>query len=199
MIISRVENYLYSTDINYIDTVKLTEHCLQIEKYLADNLPDIELDWYGNKTSAHNNRYNIFTFAGKEINELYYAIKDNVSQFLDVQQTYMIKGWLNVYSKGQFVDWHGHWPKEAKVWHGFFCVQTGDYISSTCYKVPGVKDIIEIPSIEGRLVFGKSEGDEHKSSKWLQDYPRITIAFDIIPIDSIKDKTWGNHFIPFKL
>ena len=55
-------------------------------------------------------------------------------------------------------------------------------------------------SEEGLIVFGKSDGDKHRSSPWRETKRhRITIAFDIIPIESIESKLQGNHFIPFKI
>jgi hypothetical protein len=55
---------------------------------------------------------------------------------------------------------------------------------------------LTIPSKEGLLVIGRSNGDLHKSSEWLGDKPRVTLAFDISPIESINFKI--NHYIPFK-
>lgn len=199
MITTYVQDYLYSTELHNIDNVKLTEHCLQIEKYLLDHVPSANLEWFGTKTGALHERYNIFTFAREELNELYHSIRDTVSRFLEPRTAYMLKGWLNVFYKGQFVNWHGHWPSKKGVWHGFYCVQTGEYISKTSYRIPDVPNVIDVPSVNGKLVFGKSEGDTHKSSEWNQDYPRITIAFDIAPVNSIENKTLGNHFIPFKI
>ena len=72
--------------------------------------------------------------------------------------------------------------------------------SYTEYKIPEVKNIIKIISEEGLIVFGKSDGDKHRSSPWRETKRhRITIAFDIIPIESIEYKLQGNHFIPFKI
>jgi hypothetical protein len=50
----------------------------------------------------------------------------------------------------------------------------------------------------GLLVFGDSAGDEHRSSKWNQPDPRITIAFDIVPVNKLDLSTEINHYIPFK-
>ena len=111
---------------------------------------------------------------------------------------YMIKCWLNVFRKGEKVDWHNHWPAYKKVWHGFYCVQVGD--SFTEYKIPKVNNIVKVKSKEGLLVVGKSEDDQHRSSPWNEEQrPRITVAFDIVPIDSVDNELRVNHFIPFKI
>jgi hypothetical protein len=192
------KNYLYGKQIKSIDNKKLIEQCLDIEKMLLSNLPNIKLGWYGNLITAHHSKYTLLTFPIKELNTLYHEIVKNVSPFLDKEKCYMIKSWMNVFRKGEKVDWHDHWPSEKKVWHGFYCVQVGK--SYTEYKIPKVKKIIKVISKEGLLVFGKSDGDKHRSSEWKEEnYPRITLAFDIIPVESIESKYQLNHFIPFKI
>ena len=47
------------------------------------------------------------------------------------------------------------------------------------------------------MVVGKSENDRHRSSIWNEEHrPRITIAFDIVPIESVDDPLEANYFIP---
>ena len=191
------EDYLYSVDIDTIDNVALVEHCLEIEQFLIENLPPVNPSWYGNMTSAFNDKYNLLTFAGPELNKLYHEMLKQISPFLEKETAYMVKSWLNVYRTGQSVNWHTHWPSPKRVWHGFYCAQVGE--SATYYKIPGVKEVITVPSKDGRLVFGKSDGDEHRSSEWKDEsMPRLTLAFDIVPVESIANKVHGNHFIPFK-
>jgi hypothetical protein len=192
------KDYLYGCELNSIENEKLAKHCLDIEKILLSNLPNIDYAWYGSLTTAHHLKYNLLTFPIKELNILYHEIVKNVFPFLDKEKCYMIKSWMNIFRKGEKVDWHKHWLAEKKVWHGFYCVQVNN--SHTEYKIPKVKKIIKVKSKDGLLVFGKSDGDEHKSSEWKRtDYPRITLAFDIIPVESIDNKYQINHFIPFKL
>ena len=191
------EDYLYSIDLDTIDNVELVKHCLEIEQFLVKNLPPVNTGWYGNLTSAHNRMYNLLTFPIPELNKLYHELVKNISPFLEKETTYMVKSWLNVYRAGQYVNWHNHWPAPKRVWHGFYCAQVGE--SSTYYKIPNVKEVITVPSKDGRLVFGKSDGDEHRSSEWKDEtMPRLTLAFDIVPVQSIDDKMFVNHFIPFK-
>ena len=191
------EDYLYGVQIGSIDNQSLVTHCLDIEQYLLRVLPPVTAGWYGNITSAHNKSYNFLTFPGNEINRLFHVLVKEISPVLEKETCYMIKSWVNIYREGQSVGWHKHWESSKRVWHGFYCAQVGE--SSTYYKIPGVEEVITVPSKEGLLVFGKSDGDEHRSSEWLDSTrPRITIAFDIVPVDSIDDKTCVNHFIPFK-
>ena len=60
-----------------------------------------------------------------------------------------------------------------------------------------MKNTVKIESKDNLLVIGKSDNDKHRSSVWNQDTPRITIAFDILPVSSIyKEFNTLNHWIP---
>ena len=113
-------NYLYGYQTDSINNKALVDHCLRIEKTLIKNFSNIDPDWYGNVASAHNDKYNLLTFPGIELNQLYYELVKNISGLLD-NRTYVLKSWLNVFRKGQQVKWHPHWAPELKVWHGFYC------------------------------------------------------------------------------
>ena len=189
-------DYLYSVDTSNIDNKLLVDQCLFIEKYLLNDLPVIDTHRYGCLTTAHHLEYNFLTSPLNEINKLYHTLKKHLKPFLEKDTNYMIKSWLNVFRENQKIDWHGHWPHEFRVWHGFYCLQVGT--SCTYYKIPNHSEIIKVPSVDGRIVFGKSQGDEHCSSTWTDNsIPRITIAFDIIPVDSLKNIYRINHYIPF--
>ena len=107
----------------------------------------------------------------------------NTKPLLEKDTQYVLKGWLNVYRTGENIDWHDHWLAPAKVWHGFYCVGVEEQPSATLYKIPNVPEVT-VPSKDGLLVVGKSENDLHKSTIWTGKNPRITIAFDIVPITS---------------
>jgi len=192
------KDYLYSFSLSSIDNNELVDYSLKVEALLKRNLKRLDsTDWYGTFTTANHDKYNFLTFPNKQVSKLYREIYGNVSPLLD-DKPYMIKCWLNVFRKGEKVDWHNHWPAYKKVWHGFYCVQVGE--SFTEYRIPKVKDIVKVKSKEGLLVVGKSEDDQHRSSPWNEEQrPRITVAFDIVPIDSVDNELRVNHFIPFKI
>ena len=107
---------------------------------------------------------------------------------------------MNIYRKGDFIDWHTHWPKEKNSWHGFFCVDCEP--SYTTYRLPNRYEPVNVTSENNLLVIGKSDNDRHRSSEWpYTDRDRITIAFDIIPRQSIVPcfpyDGALNHWIPF--
>lgn len=183
-----VDDYLYSFNTTNIDNISLYKKCLAIEKVIFNTTPAVPKGVYGNQSTARHNYYNIFTFPVTEINQLYKHIVDNINPILDKNTNYVLKGWLNVYRTGENIDWHDHWPANAKVWHGFYCVGVEEQPSATLYKIPNIPEI-EVPSKDGLLVVGKSENDLHKSTVWTGKKPRITIAFDIVPIPSINFNT----------
>jgi len=188
-------DYVYSIKLKSLNNVELIKYCLEVEEMLRNTLTPVENPgWYGTFTTANHHAYNFLTFPNIEVNKLYKEISKYASYLLK-DNVYMIKSWVNIYRKGEKVDWHDHWPAPKKVWHGFYCVRVGD--SYTEYKIPKVEDVIKINSEEGLLVIGKSENDKHRSSPWTEiDRPRITIAFDIVPVESIENKLQPNHFIP---
>ena len=197
MITTYHEDYLYSVDLNTIDNKSLVDDCLEIEQGLVQSLSHINTGSYGTRTTALHDKYNLLTFTRPELNKLYHEMVKHITPFLETKSAYMLKSWLNVYRAGQQISWHRHWPPPMRVWHGFYCAQVGE--SATYYKIPGLEETITVPSKEGRLVFGKSDGDEHCSSIWTDEsIPRLTLAFDIIPVDSIAKTVKVNHFIPFK-
>jgi hypothetical protein len=203
------DDYLYGFKLNSIDNIKLMEDCLYVENFILKNFQPLPITEqpdafkiYGNNATAQHPKYNLFTFPIEQLNKLYYEIVKNTCKFLNKEKCYMLKSWLNVFRKGQKINWHSHWGPQFKVWHGFYCVNTEE--SYTEYSIPNVKDIIKVKSENGLLVFGKSDGDLHKSSEWQNnEVPRITIAFDVVPIDALKQtknyKLDINHFIPFKI
>jgi hypothetical protein len=140
------------------------------------------------------NSYNLLMYPLPQFHELYSEIKqffyDELSPNPDTK--YYIQSWLNYYHKGDYIEWHSHWKPELNTWHGFFCVNTEP--SYTSYKIPNYPDIVDIECKNNLLVMSPSNGDEHRSSEWAGDNPRITIAFDIVPREHIGVSI--NHWIP---
>jgi hypothetical protein len=201
-----VDDYLYGFQLDSIDNQALFNKCLVMEDIIIKTTSPAEKGWYGNLTSAKNQEYNLFTFPVKELHQLYEAMVKNIPQLLDKNTSYVLKSWMNVYRKGDKVSWHAHWPPECKVWHGFYCVNVGENESATNYKIPRIKEIVNVPSVNGLLVVGKSDDDRHTSTEWQGDKPRVTLAFDIIPMWAANPNENTNmydlslyHYIPFKV
>jgi len=194
MINELIPNFLFSKMIQ-IDNKKLLENCLELEKYVIDKNGEQEISTLaGSYTTQNFSKYNFFSYHTQQTSDLLENIREVVKPLLPEKQ-YVIQCWLNVFKKGSFIDWHGHWESSARAYHGYYCVNVGN--SYTSYKIP--PDIqYDVQNKNGLLVFGKSDGDKHKSSEWDEDFPRITIAFDLIPVvqNSIQ-KTYNEHYIPF--
>jgi hypothetical protein len=194
-------NYLYSKDLKSIDNSKLFIECLEVERYLKQtiNTQQDSYEKFGSFTTTVFKKYNLFTFPCIEASILYRQLVSNITPYLDKNEHYWIQCWFNVFREEESINWHSHWDRELKVWHGFYCVNTES--SYTEYKIPNLEKIIKVPSQDSRLVFGKSDGDEHRSSIWEnKNKPRVTVAFDIIPSVSLNKITMytPNHYLPFK-
>lgn len=179
-----VPDYLFTVDVPEIDNGQLYKDCLDIEQHLRDTLVNPRpADGYGCFSSSNHKSYNIFNYDKPGLNQLFRALKDHVLPVMPKDE-YKIQCWFNVFRKGDFIDWHGHWPPMCRAWHGFYCVNVGS--SYTHYRIN--HNVYDIQGHDGLLVFGKSDGDEHRSGDWHNDDShRVTIAFDIIPAEFCKD------------
>jgi hypothetical protein len=190
-------NYLYSKklDLN-INSIK--NSCLTMHQIIMDNFADLpggypQKDLY----STHVfNQYNLLMYPLDQFYELYFEIQKLYKEISQVNTQMYIQCWLNFYNKGQYIDWHGHWGTGSGAYHGFFCVDV-EPDSHTSYKFPIDDEIkfIDIESKNNLLVIGKTDRDQHKSSEWNHDYPRITIAYDIVPKELVPLKML-NHWMP---
>jgi hypothetical protein len=137
--------------------------------------------------------YNLLMYGFDGFHSLYFEIQKLFRQFNKSSEPHYIQAWLNIYEKGNFVDWHDHYPVSCNSWHGFYCVDCEP--SKTTYKIPNTLEPIDIISENNLLVLSKSDGDRHRTWPWEQeDRDRITIAFDIVPARSTGD--FINHWIP---
>jgi hypothetical protein len=170
---------------------------------IKKNFSENKKDYTGQSTLTTQlfKSYNLLMYPLPEFHELFNEIKKMFFEIIEKDITiskkkYYIQCWLNYYKKGDFIDWHRHWPRETKSWHGYYCVDTEG--SFTSYIIPNNEDkIIDIISEDNLLIMSKSDGDRHRSSEWLNnDRPRITIAFDIVPREYICYDILLNHWVP---
>ena len=196
--IEYIPGELWGKMLPSIDNSRLYNTCLETEKLLFNTVVDEDsAERYGSKTTAVYWKYNIFTSPQEPYQDLYHKLVEVIKPVLP-NETHVIQGWLNVFREGENIKWHTHWEPEYRAIHGFYCVNVTP--SFTEYRYDSTPDVIhKIESKEGLLVFGKSNGDEHQSSPWHDPLlPRITIAFDIIPITTLdRPEEALNHLIPF--
>ena len=147
--------------------------------------------WYDLPTTSAYGNYNCFLYPFPGMHELYVNLRDFYRSLVTTNEPAYVQCWINVFNKGEFIDWHTHSDKGLELWHGLYIVNGEG--SHTSYRVDG--HTFDIPSEDNLLILGKSEGDEHKSSEWNKDTPRVTIAFDIVPAKNIHSFEL-NHWVP---
>lgn len=144
--------------------------------------------------------YNVFQFHSGEIYNLYVGVRDLVKEACEyygidfAKEKYMIQGWFNInHSKIGKLDWHDHGGPWAPNFHGYYCVKAEP--SSTFYKIENKEELIfENKNIDNRLIISEM-GHPHAQGNWDWDGPRITVAYDIIPLRFI-EKAEEQHYIP---
>jgi hypothetical protein len=191
-----IPDYLWLTQWNNIDNKALYNTCVNVENELTKVFPLVDTSIYGCCTTVYHDRYNLFSFPCEQLSELYMNMARSFGEILRPGK-YYIRSWVNLFDKGKNIDWHSHWNAKYKTYHGFYCVNTeGEHESYTDYAVPALigEQICRIKSTDGLCVIGKSESDQHRSSEWLNDNGyRVTIAFDIIPLEALRPEERFTH------
>lgn len=192
-----IPNYLFTFKWDNIDNDALYKTCINVEDELAKVFPPVaDTSIYGCFTSVYHDHYNLFAFPCVQLSQLYMNMAKSFGDVL-MPGKYYIRCWVNLFGKGKNIDWHSHWDAKYKTYHGFYCVNTeGEHESYTEYAVPHMigNNICRIKSSDGLCVIGKSQGDQHRSSEWLNDgKPRVTIAFDIIPLEALRPEEKFTH------
>lgn len=145
-------------------------------------------------------QYNVFQFHSIGIFNLFKSVRDMTIEACEYynldfeKEKFMIQGWFNInhIKKGK-LDWHDHGPEGAPNFHGYYCVKAEP--SSTYYKV--FDNEVENKNIDNRAILSEM-GHPHAQADWDWDGPRITIAYDIIPLSYILKfaKDQEQHWIP---
>ena len=140
--------------------------------------------------------YNTFLFNQPTLYLLFTELKNFFIEAFQPKESYYIQSWINVHNKNEFLSWHGHWPTEVRSYHGYFGVNVEPSVTS--YIVPPFMKLINIKNSNNKCLINKSDGDKHRVSKWNENESRISIAFDIIPFDSLQKLGLidSQHFIP---
>lgn len=144
--------------------------------------------------------YNVFQFHIDGIYELYKNVSSMVKEACEYyeinfeDQKFMIQGWFNInYTKKGKLDWHDHGPFGAPNFHGYYCVKAEP--SMTYYKVFDKETVNH--NIDNRAVLSEM-GHPHAQADWDWDGPRITVAYDIIPLADLQKfgMSQEQHWIP---
>lgn len=183
-------------------------------------LPEEVFDKYNN---IHNGAatqlgdfYNIFEFINPNIVRLYDGLSDTLDEacsYYEIdrkKQKYMIHGWFNLdYPNEENATevspikdphrFHDHSGGFGAPWfHGYYCVNAEP--STTYYKIGGSDgQLFENHNKNNRLVLSET-GHPHGRDDWYEIKPRITIAYDITPLEFLGGSTYVNEipWIPFR-
>jgi hypothetical protein len=147
-------------------------------------------------------QYNVFQFYIPGIRKLYDAISDMVHEACDYyevdfdEQQFMLQGWFNVnHSKSGKLNWHDHSPVGAPFFHGYYSVTAEP--SETHYYAFGEHKINN--NINNRAILSEM-GHSHAMADWDWDGPRISVAYDISPLSSLRDlgPEDEQHWLPLR-
>jgi hypothetical protein len=146
--------------------------------------------------------YNVFQFHIPGIRNLYDAVSDMVheaSEYYGIdfdQQQYMLQGWFNInYAKNGKLDWHDHGPWGAPNFHGYYSVSAEPsqthYIAFDEYKINENKN--------NRAILSEM-GHPHAMGDWDWEGPRITVAYDVVPLKDLisHGMTQEQHWVPLR-
>lgn len=143
--------------------------------------------------------YNVFQFYHPSIYKLYKNISETIKEACEYyevdfdKQEYMVQGWFNInYNNSGKLDWHDHGGPYAPYFHGYYCVNAEP--SVTYYRVFDKET--DNHNKNNRMIISEM-GHPHAMGSWDWEGPRVTIAYDIVPLKSlIVNKAEPQHWIP---
>lgn len=195
-------DHVYTRKLN-LDLDQLKTNAMFMKEYIIKNfcgVPSKEASLSGQDTMMSKlfNKYNYFLYPLSGNHGLFLEIQKIFHDVCPSKDAHFMQCWINVFNRGEFIDWHSHWLPEWNSWHGFYCLDV-EPNSHTTYKIQGREIVVN--SENNLLVISKSGLDQHRSSVWNEDYPRITIAFDIVPENKLNTcflsgRGAQNHWIP---
>ena len=156
----------------------------------------------GSITTVKWREYNVFQFYSPEIFNVFKAISELVKEACDYyeinfdDQKYMVQGWFNInFSNVGKLDWHDHGAPGVNSFHGYYCVNAEPSI--TQYKIFNRDDnMFDNINKNNRAILSEM-GHPHAMGDWHWDGPRITLAYDILPLDHlIKGNFIEQHWVP---
>ena len=145
-------------------------------------------------------QYNVFQFHSTGLYNLYSAIRSMTIEACDyygldfAKEQFMVQGWFNITHAGKGkLDWHDHGPDGAPNFHGYYSVSAEP--STTHYLVFDKE--VENNNINNRAVLSEM-GHPHAMADWDWEGPRITVAYDIIPLRDLQKFAMNQeqHWIP---
>lgn len=147
--------------------------------------------------------YNVFQFHITGIRRLYDSISEMVHEACDYyeinfdEQQYMLQGWFNInYAHNGKLDWHDHGPWGAPNFHGYYSVSAEPSIT---HYITFDKQV-ENHNKNNRAILSEM-GHPHAMGDWDWDGPRITVAYDVMPLRDLQNGIGveqEQHWIPLR-
>lgn len=187
-----------------------------LQKYLYNkffNIKSMAIDkklWDANEELEHGykydpgyfmHHYNVFQFDYPDLRKLLDSLRKMVIEAceyyeIDIEkQNYHIHSWFNYFDSSRYVGksieelpWHDH-GDEKNQFHGYYAVKAEPSI--THYKING--EYFANENINGRAIISESSRP-HAFAEWNRDEHRITIAYDIFPLQQYIDSRVGTQW-----
>jgi len=190
--------------IDELECKNIIPSCYKLAKEIEARYKDFMETWpydymrfaEGSNSTKLYETYNVFLCPMYGFFDLYHKV---VSKFKEKQpnyRQYAIAGWVNVYKKDTFLDWHKHGNDPVNHdgrWHGYVSVNAEP--SKTLYADDNGQLVKEIDNKNGFITLSPA-GLMHRVTPWTNSIaPRVTIAFDIILQKDI-DEYLLNRWIP---
>lgn len=143
--------------------------------------------------------YNAFQMYYSWIHELYSSVVDMTREACDYydidynEQQFICQAWFNINNneKGGKLGWHDHVEEKnlaAPVFHGYFSINAEP--SETHYSIDGEKQVVV--NKNNRAILSRV-GYPHAQNNWEWDGQRITLAYDIIPLNLARQEDYHNN------
>lgn len=169
-------NYLWQVPVTE-DLDSWHEIWPSLEQQILESTKGFEpVSIHGNRTTTLYYAYNIFTMQYPKILELKESIAKAVKS-LHPDNSYYIRGWLNVMRNQEVLNWHDHINEIVGGMHGYLSISSEP--SVTVYRIG--EDLVNVKNINGHLVLGYCNRDQHRTTPMPSDKPRVSLAFDIVP------------------
>lgn len=142
----------------------------------------------GSLSTVKWKEYNVFQFYHASLHKLYKEISNTVKEACEYyeldfdKQNYYIQGWFNI-NRAEVgkLDYHDHGTPGAPNFHGYYCVNAEP--SVTHYKLfNDPSRIVDNVNKNNRMIVSEV-GHPHAMGDWDWSGPRITIAYDIQPLN----------------
>lgn len=129
------------------------------------------------------------------------ALAKEACEYYDINfndKKYYMHGWFNYYDGRRYVgvdpdnlNYHDHNDSEFS-FHGYYCLSAEP--STTYYKIDGKR--FDNENKNNRAILSKN-GYHHAPGPWDQDFPRVTIAYNIVPLNELNHNVQeSGQFIP---